>query len=349
LAESYGNLVLKSLPQNSFLISVGWTAGSPCVYLHEVEKVRSDITLFDPIIMASNLAKYIGKQDSLRKIPERQLALRALNKTSGDKFLGKDHLWGGDNPFKYGQLPLQGEGLVYRYGKKSRADLAIWQNMIVPQADTANRALGFNERVMLSNIYLSWGEDLLTNGMLQEAREKFALAAGFTGNLNDPYIPNAMGIFFRRQGITDLAQREYEKALDAPFVSNKVRADILVNIGNLFRDKRDYESAKGRYIEALRFRTGHPEAEYNLAVTEANINLSKNDYFAAIDNYTAAVRLDPSDPSLFYNIGLIYDNYLHDATSAITYYNEYLRRSGETGMMAASLQSRIAQLAGGQK
>jgi tetratricopeptide (TPR) repeat protein len=221
--------------------------------------------------------------------------------------------------------------------------------MTLPQADTANHNLGFNDRVALSNIFLSWGEDLLSNGMVQESREKFTMAAGFTESLADPFIPNAMGIFFRRLNMFDLAQHEYEKALDAPFVSNKVRADINVNIGNLFRDRRDYESAKGRYLEALKLRTGHAEAEYNLAVTEAYINLNNKNYRAAIDNFLAAVRLDPADPMLYYNVGLIYDSHLNEANNAIIYYNEYLRRAGDTGMTSLSLQSRIAQLSAGQK
>jgi tetratricopeptide (TPR) repeat protein len=349
LGETYGSLILKSIPHNSLLISVGWTAGAPCIYLHEVEKVAPDIKLFDPISMASNLAKHLGKQDSLGMIPELHLAIRALNNWPGDKFLGKDHLWGGDNPFKYAQYPLQGDGLVYRYGKRTRADLVVWQNMTLPKADTANHNLGFNDRVALSNIFLSWGEDLLSNGMIQESREKFTIAAGFTESLADPFIPNAMGIFFRRLNMFDLAKHEYEKALDAPFVSNKVRADINVNIGNLFRDKRDYESAKGRYLEALKLRTGHSEAEYNLAVTEAYINLNNKNYRAAIDNFLAAVRLDPADPMLYYNVGLIYDSHLNEPDNAIIYYNEYLRRAGDTGMTSLSLQGRIAQLSAGQK
>jgi len=192
LAETYGKLDLKSIPPNSLLISVGWTAEAPCLYLHNVEKVAANVTIFDPISMESNLAKYLGINDSLKIIPAQQLAIRALNKWPGDKFLGKDHLWGGDNPFKYQQYQLQGNGLVYRWGKRTRADLSIWQNMAIPVADTAIQILNFNDRVMLSNIYLSWGEDLLSNGMLQEAREKFAIAAAFTESLNDAFIPNAI-------------------------------------------------------------------------------------------------------------------------------------------------------------
>lgn len=348
LAETYGNLVLKSLPPNSLLISVGWTAWAPCLYLHNVEKVAANVTIFDPISMESNLAKYLGKSDSLGIIPAQQLAIRALNKWPGDKFLGKDHLWGGDNPFKYHQYQLQGNGMVYRWGKRTRADLSIWENMTIPMADTAIQILNYNDRVMLSNIYLSWGEDLLSNGMLQEAREKFAIAAAFTESLNDAFIPNAMGIFFRRHNMHELAQREYGKALEAPFISNKVRADISTNIGNLFRDKRDYESAKGRYLLALKYRPGHADAEYNLAVTEAYINLNKKDYLIAVDNFIAAMRLDPSDPMLYYNVGLIYDNYLDDTANAISYYNEYLRRSGDVSTSAANLQNRIAKLMSGQ-
>ena len=346
LAESYGNLILKSLPRNSFFVSVGWSAGAPGIYLRYVENVASDLTLFDPISMASGLAKFINKQDSLKFISEQRLAFRAFDKWPSDKFLGKDHLWGGDNPFKYGQLPLQGYGLVYRYGEKAPADLSVWQNMDLPKSSPNDTRLGLNERALLANIYLSWGEDLQSVGMIQEAREKYQIACDFSENSADPLIPNAMGIFFRRQGIVDLAQREYLQALASSFISNKVRADILVNMGNLFRDKRDYELARSRYLDALKFRPGHPEAEYNLAVTEAYISLNNKNYKQAIDDFLAAIRLDPSDPLLFYNIGLIYDNYLGNAGNAITYYNEFLRRSNEGGAMAANLRARIAFLAG---
>jgi tetratricopeptide (TPR) repeat protein len=158
-----------------------------------------------------------------------------------------------------------------------------------------------------------------------------------------------MGIFFRRQGMTSLAQRQYDQALAASFISNKLRADITVNLGNLLRDKRNYESAKSDYLAALKLRPGHPAAEYNLAVTEAYLSLNAKNYNQAIDDFVAAIRLDPSDPMLYYNVGLIYDNYMRDSENALKYYNNYLRLAGDGGYIGANVKARIAALTGLQK
>ena len=345
LAEQYATQILNSLPANATYISVGWTSGSPCIYMRYVEGLRRDVNLYDPISMTSALARYVGKEDSAGLISEKQLALTALEKYKGNSFLGKEHLWGGDNPFKYAHLPLQGYGYVYKYGQKTPADISAWSGLDVPKYDPTDRRLNISERVALANINLCWGEDLQSVGMIEEAREKYLTACEYAEHTKETSMANALGIFFRRQGIGDLALREYEFALDAPYLSNAGRADVSVNIGNLYRDRHDYLEAKKSYLEALRLRNGHLEAEYNLAVTEAYINLSEKKHGAAIDNFMAAVKLDPSDPMLYYNIGLIYDTYLSDVNSAINYYNEFLRRAGDKSMLAMSLKNRIAILA----
>ncbi|OQX91618.1 MAG: hypothetical protein B6D58_07190 [candidate division Zixibacteria bacterium 4484_95] len=345
LAETYALNILNSLPENALLITVGSSASPPCLYLRYVENRRSDINLYDPIRNTVQLAQLAGLQEDIGNFSGKDVALVVLNRWPDKAFLVRDHLWGADNPFDYRKLPVSGYGIVYRYGKKEPANLSIWEKMKTPTIDSDTANLGIMEKIILCNYYLIWGEDLLTAGKKKEANEKFMAVDRLAEYVFDPDFHNALGIFYRRQGLNDLAMKQYQRALQSWFLPSSVKADVLVNIGNLYRDKRNLTSAKEKYQQALEINKNNKEAKYNLAITDAYINLNSKKYKSAVDNFTEAIEIDPSEPMLYYNIGLIYDSFLADTALALQYYKLFLKRASDIPL-STSVAKRISVLTG---
>jgi Flp pilus assembly protein TadD len=84
--------------------------------------------------------------------------------------------------------------------------------------------------------------------------------------LSDPLSAEehlALGVAYERKGETDLAIREYERALRKGGESFRAR----VNLGNALLAKTEYGKARDEYRKALAIRPGDPEAANNLAWT----------------------------------------------------------------------------------
>lgn len=142
-----------------------------------------------------------------------------------------------------------------------------------------------------------------------------------------------------------MALKQYQRALQSWFLPSSVKANVLVNIGNLYREKQNLAAAREKYQQALEIIKDNEEAKYNLAITEAYINLNSKKYELAVNNFTQAVKIDASDPMLYYNIGLIYDSYLANTTSALKYYKIFLHLAGDIPL-SATVTERIAVLSG---
>ncbi len=342
LAADYGHAIMISLPENALFVPVGGAASLVCIYLKFVEKIRPDIEYYDPISMYSNLARNRNQEHLIGIVGESELALNALGNTTRPACLGKEHIWGGDNPFKYDRLPLQGCGLYYRYGRKEAADMTPWGKLSL-LADYKADYPGSSEIQILTNYFLSWGEDLQSNGRTGEAIEKYKKAVEKADMAESPMVDNALGIFFRRRGWPELALERYNRALGNDLLSNAVKADILVNIGNIHREKNSYREAIDHYQQALAIRPNHHEAGYNLLLAEAYLALSANNYTGAIGKFDALLKIDSSDPLIYYNIAVIYDKHLADSTQAVRYYNYFLEKT-QDARLAAIVEKRLSEL-----
>lgn len=342
LAADYGRAILSSLPEHAFFVPVGGATSLVCIYLKFVENMRPDIEYYDPISMYSTLARSKNQTHLIGIVPEAELALNALGNTDRPACLGKEHVWGGDNPFKYDRLPLQGCGLYYRYGQKGSADMKQWDKLS-RLADYDAPQLGSSEIQILANFFMSWGEDLQSNGRLGEAIEKYKIAIEKANIVESPMVDNSLGIFFRRRGWPEMALERYNHALESDLLSNAVRADILVNIGNVYREKNAYRQAIDYYRRALAIRPKHHEASYNLTLVEAYLALAEKNYRGAADKFTALLNIDPSDPLILYNLAIIYDNHLGDPAQAVRYYRYFLERSRDAQLTAIA-ERRLREL-----
>jgi tetratricopeptide (TPR) repeat protein len=70
-----------------------------------------------------------------------------------------------------------------------------------------------------------------------------------------------LGVAYERKGESDLAVREYERALR----KDKTLVQARINLGNVHVEKREYPEAMEEYRKALTLQPGHPEATNNLA------------------------------------------------------------------------------------
>ena len=70
-----------------------------------------------------------------------------------------------------------------------------------------------------------------------------------------------LGVAYERKGELDLAQREYERALQKDRKFFRAR----LNLGNIFLAKKEYGKAREEYLRALELRPGDAEATNNLS------------------------------------------------------------------------------------
>jgi tetratricopeptide (TPR) repeat protein len=193
---------------------------------------------------------------------------------------------------------------------------------------------GVSETYDVGRNYLSFGSVFYERGYLQEAEEFFRLAAKEdpTGaeplyGLGSVYLeqqkrkearecferavksaadypvtmPNAwnnLGILAAREGKTDEAIESFQKALGI----NPDHAVALQNLGNAYRQKRDWDAAKKTLEHALGLNPEDPDANYGLGMVYAQLNETSRAY----EFLQKALALRPAYPEALNNLGILY-------------------------------------------
>jgi len=178
---------------------------------------------------------------------------------------------------------------------------------------------------MLCNLYICRGEDLQLLGNDSQAMSDYNIAAELAAASTEASIHNSLGIFFRKMRKSGLAEQEFEAALDSHHLTAFERANILVNLGNLRKDKGNFAEALEMYYKALAINSDLNDAKYNIALTKAYSSLSQNKYSEAVSAFEEAARLPSADPKLLFNIAVLYDMNLHDSARAIENYNRFIQ------------------------
>ncbi len=323
IAYSYGLSILNSLPTGSYLLTVGDNATFPLLYLRYAESVRPDLTVYDRAVTVRRLAEIVYRRTARTNQSPDELCIDLFNSGLENLFIVKEHLLPGVNPFKYHLLDLTSYGLVYKQGKWP-LDNAVLNSYELRFNEISAGALDFKGRTMLCNIYLSLGEHLNRGGDNRGAVDNYRKAREEGDKLNNPLVYNALGVFFRRTGWPVLAQKEYEKALAAPHLTNKVKSDILTNLGNMKRDAHRFDEAAKFYRDAIHMNKRNSEARYNLALSDAYINLNARRYHEALKKFQEALAMPDPDPQIYYNLGSIYDRNLNDTSAALVYYRKFI-------------------------
>jgi tetratricopeptide (TPR) repeat protein len=324
LAYEYGMNILNSVPQNSLLISIADNSNSSIYYLHYVEGLRKDLDIYDPVKTYHLLRGKVARDGSDMNLSGPELCYRALAQNQGRAFIVKEHMLVKGMPIDYTRLKITPQGMVYKIGTYPM-EPNFWSKLTMPKFEDPEKILDFKGLTMLCNLYLCRGEDLQLLGNDSQAMSDYNFAAELASASTEASIHNSLGIFFRKMKKSGLAEQEYETALDSRHLTAFERANILVNLGNLRKDKGDFPEAMEMYNKALAINSDLNDAKYNIALTRAYSSLSQNNYAEAVRAFEEAVRLPAADPKLLFNIAVLYDKNLHDSPKAIENYNRFIQ------------------------
>jgi tetratricopeptide (TPR) repeat protein len=344
LARLYGDNILKSTPEGSFLISVGDNSNSSLYYLRYVEGVRPDLEILDPVISIERLKRRMADLNLRSDLAGPNLCVLLSRVYPEKTFIVKEHMLARGNPFNYDKLNVYPHGMVYGFAELED-DLSLWERLTIPIYSDLSRKLDFKGMTMLVNLHLCYGEDLYHARKRREAVEQYREARKIAESTREASVHNSLGIFFRREGWATLARREYESALKAEHLTANEKSNIYVNLGNLEKDTRKMGKAIEFYQEALKTNDDNKDAEYNLYITRATLDLNREDYKSAVGNYEKALALPESDPGISFNLGVIYDQNLNDTSRAIYFYKRYIELSPASDRTRAA-DNRIEELKG---
>ena len=144
------------------------------------------------------------------------------------------------------------------------------------------------------------GSAYLQQQKTSDARECFErvlqLHAGYPGTL--PNAWNNLGILAAREGHSDLAIEHFQRALEI----DSDHSVALQNLGNAYRQKKDWAQAKRALEKALALNPDDPEANYSLAMVYAQ----NNDSDRAYEYLQKALLARPAYPEALNNLGILY-------------------------------------------
>jgi len=114
-------------------------------------------------------------------------------------------------------------------------------------------------------------------------------------------IPNSwnnLGILSAREGETDLAIQFFQRALQI----DPRHSIALLNLGNAYRQKKDWAQSQRALERALALNPDDPEANYSLGMVYAQ----QNDTDRAYDYLQKALTARPAYPEALNNLGILY-------------------------------------------
>jgi tetratricopeptide (TPR) repeat protein/peroxiredoxin len=133
-----------------------------------------------------------------------------------------------------------------------------------------------------------------------EARESFErtvkLKPAYPGTL--PNAWNNLGILAARAGRTDEAIRNFQVALQM----DPDHVIALQNLGNAYRQDKNWESAKSALQRAVQLSPDSPEANYSLGMVFAQLNDTQHAY----EYLQRALAARPDYPEALNNLGILY-------------------------------------------
>ena len=323
LAYIYGENILKSTPKNSFLISVGDNSNSSVYYLRYVERIRTDLEIYDSVISVERLKRRMGDLNLRTDLAGPDLCLILAHSYQQKTYIVKEHMLARGNPFNYHEMSLFPNGLVYGFGDRE-LNIDIWEKLEVPPYEELSSNLDFKGMTMLANLHLCYGEDLFEARKRREAVVEYGKARKIAGSTREASVHNSLGIFFRHEGWPIMARNEYEAALGARHLTANEKSNIYVNLGNLEKDSRRTEDAIEFYLKALDINDENTEAKYNLYLTKAYKAINEMNYRSAAENFEKALDLPDSDPQINLNLGIIYDKNLNNKSKAVFYYKRFM-------------------------
>jgi tetratricopeptide (TPR) repeat protein len=144
------------------------------------------------------------------------------------------------------------------------------------------------------------GSVYLQREKLKEARESFEralqLQSSYPGTI--PNVWNNLGILSAREGNTAAAIDFFQHALQI----DSAHRIALLNLGNAYRQRKDWPAAKNTLQRALELEPDDPEANYSVGMVCAQLDEPDRAY----EYLKRAIALRPVYPEALNNLGVLY-------------------------------------------
>jgi len=222
--------------------------------------------------------------------------------------------------------------------KEYNKALESWKNGDLSRAqgqmEKAIRKLSDTEKKSVANNQLGlilWGL-----GKNQLAAKKFGESCRLTEDLTGANLNHGLALY--QTGQLESALFEFTKFSDAQ--PNNALAHTLLGLVHL--KNQQWASATQELATGLRQKPENPSAGQNaLALAQLHEPNGTNkaitrlkQIIAAFPNYTPAI----------YNLAVIYDQWLHDNTTALSWYRKYLQQAGSQAQKTEQTNQAIARL-----
>ncbi len=257
----------------------------PLLYVHSVEGVRPDITLYD---RNGNLFNDIYKEakkdyrseqyyESKRKALEEEL----FQTTARPAYYAVDK-----NFENYHYADVYKVGVLYRLKEAQPLNFGeSYQNIL-------NRTLTFVDDMgtnyIMAYYHIQYGDEFRVVNNYDQAKVEYEKAYQF-GKL-DTRILNNLSILFSFLGDKARAEEILHQSISLSF-ANQVAHN---NLGSLLEDKRDDEGAEKAYLNALQVNPKYLPAILNLA----RFKEKKGLWESALNYYRQAYLLNPADAKI---------------------------------------------------
>jgi Flp pilus assembly protein TadD/peroxiredoxin len=197
-------------------------------------------------------------------------------------------------------LPFPGLSATYEFGRNYLSLGAVFYERGYPEQSEAFFRLALQDDPASAEALYGLGSVYLQQGKNKEAREGFERAiqlhASYPGTL--PNAWNNLGILSAREGNTTAAIGYFQRALQI----DPAHTIALLNLGNAYRQNKDWAPAKESLQKALDLSPEDPETNYSLGMVYAQLG----DADRAYDYLKKALALRPVYPEALNNLGVLY-------------------------------------------
>jgi tetratricopeptide (TPR) repeat protein len=196
-------------------------------------------------------------------------------------------------------LPFPGLNATYNFGRNYLALGSVFFERGYPDYAEAFFRLALEDDSTSAEALYGVGSVYLQQKKNQQARESFErsiqLHANYPGTL--PNAWNNLGILSAREGNTAAAIEYFQRALQI----DPAHPIALLNLGNAYRQQKDWEEAKRTLQKALELSPDDPEVSYSLGMVYAQVDDPARSY----DFLKKALALRPIYPEALNNLGVL--------------------------------------------
>jgi len=197
-------------------------------------------------------------------------------------------------------LPFPGLSATYEFGRNYLSLGSVLYERGYPDQSEAFFRLALQDDPASAEALYGLGSVYLLQGKTKEARENFERAiqlhTSYPGTL--PNAWNNLGILSAREGNTTAAIGYFQRSLQL----DPAHSIALLNLGNAYRQEKDWAVAKESLQKALDLSPEDPETNYSLGMVYAQLG----DTDRADDYLRKALALRPVYPEVLNNLGVLY-------------------------------------------